>query len=196
MTDMLVDEQEQEINRLQEQLHDAKGLAEAYQAAAAELGPMNALYKKTKADRDEWHEQAVAEGRAKLKYRKELAEAIAAKNAAHNRIAELEQAIKGEFDRGVAWASGKVLAEIGPVTVTATDPRNQRQAEHLQHYLDSLREDAESAHEGAGVSPMHTAGQPTPPRCQAGRDGDCNWAKCPQRDDRKRHCPLDVDEER
>src|SRR6186997_2359679 len=28
--------------------------------------------------------------------------------------------------------------------------------------------------------------------CHAGRDGDCAWKLCPQRDNRQSHCPLDV----
>lgn len=28
--------------------------------------------------------------------------------------------------------------------------------------------------------------------CHAGRDGECNWQLCPQRYDRKKHCPIDV----
>jgi hypothetical protein len=38
---------------------------------------------------------------------------------------------------------------------------------------------------------------PEAPRCHAGRDGDCNWALCPQDRDGEpaatgRHCPLDT----
>lgn len=37
--------------------------------------------------------------------------------------------------------------------------------------------------------------------CHAGRDGECNWTKCPQTRDgepekTRRHCPLDTHEER
>lgn len=36
----------------------------------------------------------------------------------------------------------------------------------------------------------------TAPACRAGRDGECNWAKCPQLRDGEpagtgRHCPID-----
>ena len=49
---------------------------------------------------------------------------------------------------------------------------------------------------GMNKRPAEAMPSPEPMGCQSGRDGDCNWNKCPQNRDGEpsasdRHCPLD-----
>ena len=80
------------------------------------------------------------------------------------------------------------------------DGTTDRDINHAIDLADRLIRQVDKFVASKQTQPTDVVKQPlpavTPTRCQSGRDGDCNWAACPQLRDNEpattgRHCPLD-----